>query len=408
MRSGPRVKGFGRDHGGQGRWGVAVGGGFAIEPGQGCGGAFGGEAPGLEQDAEVAEAPGLGQVGQVGVPSTAVVGFSFDVVRQSIGRKAVGANGQCDPAAASLVWRGRVATDGLEAEALEEQTLWDVTDGGQTGGLAGAPDGCEIDLCGDVLTADVVEWGVGLPVVAVGHEGACGSECGIVEVGGGAAVVDGEDEAGIEQRGGVAGPGVQEEADFGGLALGQGDAQIGQAALQGRRGGIAGEFQQSAFVAVGDVGLDGDVEFAQSAALHAHAVDGQGVEEFVGEDAVGRSRERRGVKGEYVGGHAVGIGERGFVPGGLYWVNDGVADGVGEIVGQVARCGEYVAAEEAVASAGLDNREGVGAFQQGPEVEELDGEQGAEGGMDPGAWCSSRSLRLGGCSSRPGRRGRWP
>ena len=113
-------------------------------------------------------------------------------------------------------------------------------------------------------------------------------------------------------------------------------------------------------------------------------MDGQGVEEFVGEDAVGRSRERRGVKGEYVGGHAVGIGERGFVPGGLYWVNDGVADGVGEIVGQVARCSEYVAAEEAVASAGLDNREGVGAFQQGPEVEELDGEEGAEGGMDSG------------------------
>ena len=62
-------------------------------------------------------------------------------------------------------------------------------------------------------------------MAAVGYEGSVGPQRRIVEVGGGAPVVDGEDETGIERRGSGSGPGVEQQADFSGLTLGQRDAQ---------------------------------------------------------------------------------------------------------------------------------------------------------------------------------------
>ena len=151
------------------------------------------------------------------------------------------------------------------------------------------------------------------------------------------------------------------------------------------RGRVAGNFDQRPLVAVGDVGLDGDVEFTEGAVFHADAVDRQGVQEFVGQDTVDGGWEGRWIECKNVGDDTVGVGIWTLVAGGRERIRDGVLDGVGKTVGQVARGGEDVAAEEAVAAAGFEDAERVGTVQQGPEVKQLDGEQGAEGRMDPGA-----------------------
>ena len=174
----------------------------AVEPGQGGGGVFGREALGLEQDAEITEAAGLGKVSEVSAPGAVIIGRRSESIPQGIGRQAVGTSRQGDPTAAAFAERWCVAAEGLQAEALEEPALGHVADGGQAGGLASHLGGGEIDLGGDVLASDVVQRRIGLAVGAVGYEGSVGAQRRVVEVAGGAAVVDGQRESRFEERGG--------------------------------------------------------------------------------------------------------------------------------------------------------------------------------------------------------------
>ena len=114
-------------------------------------------------------------------------------------------------------------------------------------------------------------------------------------------------------------------------------------------------------------------------------MDGQGVQQFVGEDAVGRGSSGYAVDGQCVGNHPAGVGYALFPAGGGALVNDGVVDGVAKAVREVAGCGEDVPAEPAVAGAQFHNVERTGPVQQRPEVKKLYCEQRAIGRMHLGA-----------------------
>ena len=216
-----------------------------------------GDGFGLHQHPEIAEAAGHCEVGQRSEPCPAIVGRcgertrderirdertrderisderirgepSREVVRQFTvrpDREGLPARRSVKP---SVNGRRAGTPDGLQAQLLQQPTLGHVADGGQTGLLSRPLYRRKIDLGGNVLPAGIHQRRVGLSVIAVGNEGAVAALVRVVQVAGGAPVVDGQREARLQRGRYGAGPGIQLPADFGSLPILQRDFSLGQ------------------------------------------------------------------------------------------------------------------------------------------------------------------------------------
>ncbi len=124
----------------------------------------------------------------------------------------------------------------LRAEPDQELGLGRGSEVGQAGGRRGSLDRGHVDVGGEVLAPDVGVWIVVDPVPEIGAERAVATPDRVVQLGGGIAVVDDEEDPATEAGRRVADPRVDREADLGALPVGEGDTVVGKAGRQrGRR-----------------------------------------------------------------------------------------------------------------------------------------------------------------------------
>lgn len=172
------------------------------------------------------------------------------------------------------------------SDGEEEIGLGDEASTVKSGARGGEVERGEIDVSGEVLFAGSgVEIFRGV-VMEVSECGAAHVLC-VVKLAGFAAVVDGDGEAALERSAGGFDPGGGGEAGFGELAVGEGSVEVAEVGGEGGSGG--GEFEVGELGGGGrgggGGGGEGDVEFAEGGGALDDAVEGEGVEEFVGEDA---------------------------------------------------------------------------------------------------------------------------
>ena len=168
---------------------------------------------------------------------------------------------------------------------------------------------------------------------------------------------------------------LQLQVDLASKAVGEG---IRHAFGEARSGGLAEGLGECAVA-------EGDVDLADTATIDLEAVDGEGVEQLVGEDAAHDASE-----GQAAGRHradscvVVRCGAD---------VEGGVAQGAGKAGVEMLRLLEHRAGEQAAGGAGFDCPEGVGAAQQVPHLLHLQRDEGAEEGMSGGA-----GVEVAGCA----------
>ena len=150
----------------------------------------------------------------------------------------------------------------------------------------------DVDVGGQVLAADVDVRVVVDAMAEVGAERAVAAPDRVVELGRGVAVVDEQQDAALEAGRRRVHPGPSAEGDLGALALGELDGLLREAGGEGRRGRIGLDVDERAVARP-------DQDLAQDALPNDDAVDGEGVEDLVGEDEpddrrCARLRARRG------------------------------------------------------------------------------------------------------------------
>ncbi len=206
----------------------------------------------------------------------------------------------------------------------------------------------------------------GVPVVA--GQGASGPGGG-VEVSGGVAVVDCEYVSGMEGLGKGAGEGVDAQVYFCVLAFSQCDVEVSEALGEEGGGGFVDDLGQG-------VVFDANVDFLKFAIPHNYPMDRHGVQIFVGQDATNEISDGQGVGDDRIYSGSAVDGST---------VDSDIAEGIGEGWGEVGGEFEDVGGEKAGPRAEFHCIEGSGVTQLVPHVGELDGQEGTEGGVSPGA-----------------------
>ncbi len=350
----------------------------------------------MHQHPKITEAAGSREVGQCREPCPAIVGrcgertggkrIGGERTGKEVRQFTVRPDREGLPARRSVNGRWAGTPDGLQTQLLQQPALGHVADGGQTGLFSRPLYSREIDLGGNVLPAGIHQRRVGLSVIAVGNEGAVAALVRVVQVAGSAPVIDGEREARLQRERYGVGPGIQLQADFGSLPILQRDFSLGQPLRKQWRGRFASTLDQDPLVTVGDVGCDVYIQLAELMLLHANAVDGQSVQQLVGQDAAGYvpNRQAQGICDD-----AVGIVQAVF-PSAVFpssvspSVADDVPHGSGKPRRQPGGGGQDVSTQQAIPGAGFDHDEGRGSSQQCPALKQLHRQQCAEGGMNLG------------------------
>ena len=250
--------------------------------------------------------------------------------------------------------------------------------GGESEGATGGGESGEVGVGGEVPGTGLVEGMVGGLVLVESLEGAGGPGGGVV-VGLGVAVVDEEEKSGFEGGG------------EGGEEVGVFEADFGEVAFRWWRGG-GGEGVPESWKGEGGggpeegLGVAGDAAFLPLVVVPLEEVNGEGVDDFVGEDGTeGEVEIRRGGEHGEAGFGGVceaGLEGAGFGPEGL----DGVVmDGLVEGGIEGGGGGEDVQGEIAGFGARFEEVEGGGGAVGLPEGMEAGGEEFAEGATDADA-----------------------
>ena len=235
--------------------------------------------------------------------------------------------------------------------------------------------GREIDVRREVLLAGCsVEVFVGA-VVGIGEDGA-GHVMSIEQVGSFVAVVDGEDEAALEAASDFGDPVAGFEASFRVLAILEGDLLGSEILRDGASGERHGKFSETRAIA-------GDENFGERILQLKNAVNGQRVEEFVGEDAA-----HRNASGDFDGHDTLPFPDKWGEAGSELIATRRRAfhRNIAKALIKLRQAGlselEDVASETTNTGASFDEEKFRGTIQLAPHFSELAGEQAAENGMD--------------------------